>query len=104
MTSAFFDTGFLAILMFFFSFGVVTLDGGNIDFYWKPLIWAWLAFTAFCFLPVATGGVFIFVRRAWWLQILMPMLCLPLAVLLVGVYKPCDFRPRLPAVTPSPSR
>jgi len=69
-------------------FLVEVKDGGNIDFYWKPLLLIWLALTASSFVIKRENKSFIFIRKAWWIQIVMPIVLFFISCGLEVIYKP----------------
>jgi len=85
-------TALLAILVLIGSCLFETKDGGNTDFYWKPLMWAWLAITAYSFLPTIRHPTLLFIRRSWWLQIITPVVFFALSIGLVRLYEPHPIR------------
>ncbi len=62
-----------AVVVAFFTTGSFFLDGGRIDFYYKPMIWGWLTLTASSFLPMAEFRFARIIREVWGLQIVMPV-------------------------------
>jgi len=78
----------LAVFMTGVELITVTFDGGNVDFYQKPLVIVWFIFTLAAMAPKFRAPLLIFIRRAWWLQALMPVLIYCASILLVGIYKP----------------
>lgn len=64
-----------------------TLDGGNVDFYRKPLSLVWFVVTLLSLIVDSHTRITAFISRAWWLQIVMMILIFICSALLVHVYK-----------------
>ena len=62
-------------------------DGGNIDFYRRPLSYAWIVATVLLTIQKHVG-VRGYLGRAWWIQILAPFIISIASFLLVLVYEP----------------
>ena len=78
----------LAVAMFVFCvFFGVTLDFGYTDMFYHPMMYCWFGFTLASFLPVLRHPVFRFFRRAWWLQLFVPILLWLLAGWLTQGYR-----------------
>jgi len=81
-------TGLIAVTVSLGSLHLYVKDGGNVDFYWKPMTAAWLVVTVLSFIPKMKNPFFAFVQRAWWLQIVVPVVLHYLSYRLVSVYEP----------------
>ena len=68
-------------------FLTVTLDFGYTDSVYKPMMICWFAFTLACFIPALEHSIFRFFRRAWWLQLFVPILLWLLAGWLTQSYR-----------------
>jgi hypothetical protein len=95
-------TAVFAIVVFALSLFGEFKDGGNLDFYFKPLIWTWLAVTALSLVFPGKHRALLFVRDQGWLQLVVPIIFLVLSATLVGIYMP--HIPSSPASRPIPSR
>ena len=62
-------------------------DGGNIDFYRRPLSIAWIVFTTLTTIQPQKRFRSIF-SQAWWVQPLVPIILLFISSELVHVYMP----------------
>lgn len=92
-TSSRFDTILVAVIAFGISYSSRTLDGGRVDFYYKPIICTWFILTGLLLLPVFKGEVVSFFQRAWWLQILAPILFWFISIGLVSLHEPFPYPP-----------
>jgi len=86
-----FKTLVAAILVAFITGGSFFMDGGRIDFYYKPMMWGWHVITALCLLPILKFRFALIIREVWWLQLLMPF---ALCYLAIGI---SDLRDASPA-------
>lgn len=68
-------------------------DGGNIDFYWKPLLAVWFALTVFSFVLRKEKRSIVFIRKGWWLQIILPIVLFFISIGLVSIHEPYPLRP-----------
>ena len=85
-------TTILAITSGVLCFYVRVKDGGNIDYYWKPLVVGWLAVTLLAFAPLRKMQALASIRERWWLQIIVPIALFFVAGLLVRVHEPHPMR------------
>ncbi len=65
-------------------------DGGNIDFYWKPLCLSWLLVTALIEFEIIKSEK-VRIAKNWWVQLLAPITLLLASIGLTFVYKPYAF-------------
>ncbi len=79
-------TAITATIMAWFSFHAITLDHGLVDSIRHPLYTAWLFITAVSLFPGMKGARYVFIRRAWWLQIIMPEVIFFISVALISVF------------------
>jgi hypothetical protein len=80
-------TGVISVVTCVACFFATVKDGGNIDFYWKPLLAIWYAATLAAFLirrPVMLASI----KKAWWLQIAVPVVLFSVSMILVRIYEP----------------
>lgn len=75
--------------------GVVCLwttikDGGNAEFYWRPLLALWYIATAVAL--VSRKPPLSWLRECWWLQLVAPVVLLLLAFAMAEVYEPFPLR------------
>jgi hypothetical protein len=62
-------------------------DGGNIDFYRRPLSIAWLVVTILT-TTRPQSGIRDIIARAWWIQPFAPIVIFALSVACVNAYEP----------------
>jgi hypothetical protein len=62
-------------------------DGGNIDYYRRPLSYAWIVSTVLLAAQKHVG-VRGYLSRAWWIQILAPFIIFIASFLLVAFHEP----------------
>ncbi len=79
-------TAITATVMASLSFHVIILDDGSADKIRNPLYTAWLFITAVSLFPRMNGRGYLFIRRAWWLQIIMPVAMAFIAEALIAVF------------------
>jgi hypothetical protein len=49
-------------------------DGGNVDFYWKPMLAIWFLCTVTAFVPLRKKASVAWLRDSWWLQLVVPII------------------------------
>jgi hypothetical protein len=91
MSTARYTTLLLGIILVGGSLMFETKDGGNIDFYQRPLSFAWIGATILLTTRKQTG-LRDRLSRAWWLQILAPVIIFGISYLLVLIYEPYPVR------------
>lgn len=89
-------TAFLSLIPLLASLGGVA-DGGNVDFYRWPLPIAWFLLTAYSVCSQNYSSLIAFIRRAWWLQLVMPLVLFALLLGLEGIYQPYPLNKRIHA-------
>lgn len=80
-------TGLILMLMLAFIICIETKDGGNIDFYFKPLVAGWLV-VSFLGLSRRASSFSIFIWRHWWLHLLVFLGLYFLSAQLIKFYRP----------------
>jgi hypothetical protein len=80
-------TAIIALAIGVICFRAGVRDGGNADFYWKPMLLVWYATTALAFVMPKTASL-ARLRECWWAQLLVPVVLLVIACCLVGFYEP----------------
>jgi hypothetical protein len=93
----------LAVILSGGSLLLAVADGGNVDFYWKPLSLAWLGLTLYACISKRESQVFRIVRSAWWFQVIAPILFFMISTRLVAIYEPNPLRTHINKTEPNQS-
>jgi hypothetical protein len=91
----------LAVILSGGSLLVAVADGGNVDFYWKPMSLTWFGFTLYACISKQESKLIRIVRSAWWLQIIAPILFFMISIRLVAIYEPNPLRPHINKTEPN---
>jgi hypothetical protein len=95
-------TAFLSLIPLLTGLGGVA-DGGNVDFYRCPLSIGWFLLTAYSVCSQNYSSLIAFIRRAWWLQLVMPLVLFALSLGLTDFYMPHPWPKDVPPAQAAPA-